>query len=75
MEPPELENFEATLGTDRHCQRAEAYSRVRTAGQSCLPEGPWGCNLSHWEGEEGPLGRGVRLRGGGKWGSQVEGQG
>ncbi|XP_036890568.1 tuberin isoform X1 [Sturnira hondurensis] len=26
-EPPELEDFEATLGTDRHCRHAEAYSR------------------------------------------------
>ncbi|XP_054445380.1 tuberin isoform X1 [Pteronotus mesoamericanus] len=27
MEPPELEDFEATLGADRHCRHAEAYSR------------------------------------------------
>ncbi|XP_008579933.1 PREDICTED: tuberin isoform X2 [Galeopterus variegatus] len=27
MEPPELEDFEAALGTDRHCGHAEAYSR------------------------------------------------
>ncbi|XP_019504068.1 PREDICTED: tuberin isoform X3 [Hipposideros armiger] len=27
MEPPELEDFEATLGTDRRCRGAEAYSR------------------------------------------------
>ncbi|XP_015992051.2 tuberin isoform X6 [Rousettus aegyptiacus] len=27
VEPPELEDFEATLGTDRRCQHAEAYSR------------------------------------------------
>ncbi|KAM5332105.1 tuberin isoform 7-T8 [Glossophaga mutica] len=26
-EPPELEDFEAALGTDRHCRHAEAYSR------------------------------------------------
>ncbi|XP_037013158.2 tuberin isoform X3 [Artibeus jamaicensis] len=26
-EPPELEDFEATLGTDGHCRHAEAYSR------------------------------------------------
>ncbi|XP_062956829.1 tuberin isoform X3 [Cynocephalus volans] len=27
MEPPKLEDFEAALGTDRHCGHAEAYSR------------------------------------------------
>lgn len=27
-EPPELEDFEAALGTDRHCQRPDTYSRV-----------------------------------------------
>lgn len=32
VEPPELEDFEATLGTDRRCQHAEAYSRVSIAG-------------------------------------------
>lgn len=46
VEPPELEDFEATLGTDRRCQHAEAYSRVSTAGQqSCLHEGPSECLL------------------------------
>lgn len=30
-EPPELEDFEATLGTDRHCRRPEAYSRSSSA--------------------------------------------
>lgn len=28
VEPPELEDFEAAIGTDRHCQRPDAYSRV-----------------------------------------------
>lgn len=36
VEPPELEDFEATLGTDRHCQRPDTYSRVSVLG-------------SHWE--------------------------
>ncbi|XP_014649051.1 PREDICTED: tuberin isoform X3 [Ceratotherium simum simum] len=27
VEPPELEDFEATLGTDKRCQHTEAYSR------------------------------------------------
>lgn len=30
--PPELEDFEATLGTDRRCRHAEAYSRVSVLG-------------------------------------------
>lgn len=28
VDPPELEDFEAALGTDRHCQRPDTYSRV-----------------------------------------------
>lgn len=66
--PPELEDFEATLGTDRRCRHAQAYSRVSMAGhQSCLPEGACGCSpfgpsepgllsdlsLSPWVWEEG----------------------
>lgn len=44
MEPPELEDFEATLGTDRRCRGAEVYSRVSPAGcQSCPPEEPCEC--------------------------------
>ncbi|XP_006978992.2 tuberin isoform X16 [Peromyscus maniculatus bairdii] len=30
-EPPELEDFEAALGTDRHCQRPDTYSRSSSA--------------------------------------------
>ncbi|KAM5227476.1 tuberin isoform 6-T6 [Ctenodactylus gundi] len=30
-EPPELEDFEAALGTDRRCQRLDAYSRSSSA--------------------------------------------
>lgn len=37
VEPPELEDFEAVLSTDRHCQRPDTYSRVSVMG-------------SHWEG-------------------------
>lgn len=41
--PPELEDFEATLGTDRRCRHTEAYSRVSIAGhQSHWCEGPCG---------------------------------
>lgn len=36
VEPPELEDFEAALGTDRHCQRPDTFSRVSVTG-------------SHWE--------------------------
>lgn len=32
VEPPELEDFEAALGTDRHCQRPDTYSRVSIMG-------------------------------------------
>lgn len=32
VEPPELEDFEAALGTDRHCQRPDTYSRVSVMG-------------------------------------------
>lgn len=32
-EPPELEDFEAALGTDRHCQRPDTYSRVSAVGR------------------------------------------
>ncbi|XP_040604204.1 tuberin isoform X10 [Mesocricetus auratus] len=31
VEPPELEDFEASLGTDRHCQRPDTYSRSSSA--------------------------------------------
>ncbi|XP_008854469.1 tuberin isoform X1 [Nannospalax galili] len=31
LEPPELEDFEAALGTDRHCQRPDTYSRSSSA--------------------------------------------
>lgn len=31
VEPPELEDFEAALGTDRHCQRPDTYSRSSSA--------------------------------------------
>ncbi|XP_051037159.1 tuberin isoform X2 [Phodopus roborovskii] len=31
VEPPELEDSEASLGTDRHCQRPDAYSRSSSA--------------------------------------------
>lgn len=59
--PPELEDFEATLGTDRRCRHTEAYSRVSIAGhQSLWPRGPVGIlhllsdlSLSHWVWEAG----------------------
>ncbi|XP_016830641.1 tuberin isoform X10 [Cricetulus griseus] len=31
VEPPELEDFESSLGTDRHCQRPDTYSRSSSA--------------------------------------------
>ena len=31
-EPPELEDFEATLGSDEHCRRSDAFSRVSAVG-------------------------------------------
>ncbi|KAL1779937.1 tuberin isoform X1 [Sigmodon hispidus] len=31
VEPPELEDFEAALGTDRHCQRPDTYNRSSSA--------------------------------------------
>lgn len=31
VEPPELEDFEAALGPDRHCQRPDTYSRSSSA--------------------------------------------
>ncbi|GAB1300673.1 Tuberin [Apodemus speciosus] len=31
VEPPELEDFEAALGTDRHCQRPDTFSRSSSA--------------------------------------------
>ncbi|XP_036052974.1 tuberin isoform X4 [Onychomys torridus] len=41
-EPPELEDFEAALGSDRHCQRPDTYSRSSSAssqeGKSHLEE-------------------------------------
>lgn len=32
VEPPELEDFEAALGPERHCQRPDTYSRVSVMG-------------------------------------------
>lgn len=52
--PPELEDFEATLGTDRRCRHAEAYSRVSVLGTcGCPPFGPSDLSLSHWVREAG----------------------
>lgn len=46
VEPPELEDFEATLGTDGRYRHAEAFSRVSAAGDQSRPEGPcWCCHL------------------------------
>lgn len=42
VEPPDLEDFEATLGTDRRCPRTEAYSRVSAARARASPRGPVG---------------------------------
>lgn len=54
-EPRELEDFEATLGTDRHCRHAEAYSRVSAAGpRSRRPVGPYGCSPSRPSGPGSP---------------------
>lgn len=39
VEPPELEDFEATLGTDRRCRGAGEYSRVGPAGRQLPAQG------------------------------------
>lgn len=39
VEPPELEDFEATLGTDRRCRGAGEYSRVSPAGRQPPAQG------------------------------------
>lgn len=53
-EPMELEDFEATLGTDRRGDRAEAYSRVSASGRRSRPRCPGGARP--WEREEGTVG-------------------
>lgn len=41
VEPPELEDLEAVLGTDRHCQRPDTYSRVSVMGNHWESWGSW----------------------------------
>lgn len=75
VEPLELEDLEATLGTDRHCRGAGEYSRVSPAGRQPAARGALRVPASRarraprpqpepWEvGGSAPWG-GVRLRGG-----------
>lgn len=52
-----MEDFEATLGTDRRGGRAEAYSRVRASGSPELARGALGVLAP--AGEEGTVGGGA----------------
>lgn len=85
--PPELEDFEATLGTDRRCRHTETYSRVSIAGhQSRWPEVPMGSlhlgseprllsdlSLSHWVWEAGETEAGAEVEGRAKAGATAKG--